>query len=227
MKKIFVISIISLLLSCNSKKGKTIEKENNDSLVTYTYNKIILDQTLADFQNSFKKSENDIIFLGDSKTAGFPLQEIFNDLNLKNRGIAGNTTSNILQRLKNITSGHPKKIFLEIGVNDISNNIDLKEVFKNFSNICDRIKKESPNTKLYVQSVLPTTLENKGLNPKIINYNKLLKKFCEDKSIPYIDINSAFLNGKEMDEKYTYDGIHLNADGYFLWKKIIMKYVYE
>ncbi|QWA38883.1 GDSL-type esterase/lipase family protein [Chryseobacterium sp. ZHDP1] len=223
MKYLF---LLLLLFSCGAKKDERhTEIKKNDSLVTYTFNKKVLDKAKLDLQNSFKKSKKDIIFLGDSKTEGFPLQETFNNLNIKNRGIAGNTTSDVLSRLKFVTDGKPKEIFLEIGVNDISQDIPVVKTFENFKNICERIKKETPTTKLYIQSVLPTTLENKLLNPKIQQYNDLLNSYCKNNKLTFIDLNSHFLSGSEMNKKYTIDGIHLNAAGYLLWGELLKKHV--
>ncbi|CEJ71249.1 multifunctional acyl-CoA thioesterase I and protease I and lysophospholipase L1 [Chryseobacterium oranimense G311] len=217
MKKIFILSI---LVCCCPKQEK---KDKN--LVTITYNKKDLDNAKIQMQNSFPIKESDIVLLGDSKTEGFPTQEIFNNLNIKNRGIAGNTTADVLHRLQNIVSGKPRKIFLEIGLNDLSENNAPEKVFLNFSKICSQIKKASPNTIIYVQSVLPTTFENKGLNPKIFSYNKLLQKFCSDNKIQYIDLNYHFLLNKELNPKYTIDGTHLNIEGYFLWKDLLKPYL--
>lgn len=223
VKYFIYLSLFLLFTSC--KKNATHDKPKNDSIVTYVFNKILVDKSKIEAQNSFKKSEDDIIFLGDSKTEGFPLQESFNNLNIKNRGIAGNTTSDVLSRLHFITSGKPKTIFLEIGVNDISGNVPISKVFGNFKMICERIKQESPKTKLYIQSVLPTTLENKGLNPKIKEYNILLEKYCLQNNLSFIDLNPKFLQGSEMNKKYTIDGLHLNICGYILWHDILKKYI--
>lgn len=218
MKKLFILSI---LVCCCPKQEK---KDKN--LVTITYNKKDLDDAKIQMQNAFPIKESDIVLLGDSKTEGFPTQEIFNDLNIKNRGIAGNKTVDVLTRLHNIVSGKPKKIFLEIGLNDLSENNDVEKVFSNFSKICSQIKRVSPNTIIYVQSVLPTTFENRGLNSKINSYNKMLNKFCTDNGIQYIDLNSHFLLNKELNPKYTIDGTHLNIKGYFLWRDLLKPYLY-
>ncbi len=44
--------------------------------------------------------------------------------------------------------------------------------------------------------------------------------------ILFIDIHPDFLNNKgEMDEKYTYDGVHLTEEGYYLWADLIRDYL--
>lgn len=223
MKKYFILLIAILCFSCSRITKKQTVK--NDSIVTYSFNKIKVSNSKIEIQKLLKKSKNDIVFLGDSKTEGFPVQEMFENSNVKNRGIAGNTTKDVLDRLSNITSGKPHDIFIEIGVNDLSQNIPVIKVFYNFKNICEQIKKDSPSTEIFVQSVLPTTLEQKHLNANINKYNDLLKNYCQSNKLTYIDINHYFLLGDNMDKKYTIDGIHLNADGYKLWKELLTKYI--
>ncbi|WP_137905492.1 GDSL-type esterase/lipase family protein [Chryseobacterium sp. 2VB] len=217
MKKLF---ILSLLVCCCSK-----QEPKDKNLVTITYNKKDLDNAKIQIQNSFPIKESDIVLLGDSKTEGFPTQEIFNDLNIKNRGIAGNKTTDVLSRLRNIVIGRPKKIFLEIGLNDLSENNKVETVFFNFSKICDQIEKVSPNTIIIVQSVLPTGFDKKHLNSSINTYNSMLRNYCLKNNISYIDLNSHFLKNGELDSRYTFDGVHLNAKGYFLWKNLINPYL--
>lgn len=222
MKKII---LLMFAISCNTKEDFTNKKVINSSLVTITFDKQAVDKAKLDLLNSFPKSNNDIILLGDSKTEGFPVQEMFNNLKIKNRGIAGNTTSDILERLNHITSGHPKMIFLEIGLNDLSENKDVMTAYNNFSKICSQIKKESPKTQLIIESVLPTAGEKKGLNTKINSYNKLLKVYCIKNNLTFIDINKPFLKGGEMNRKFTYDGIHLTAEGYYKWRELLLCYI--
>lgn len=222
MKKV-LFPLILLLFACKNEPKQ--ETNKNDSLVTYTVNKYINNKARVDLQSSLPKSKNDIVFLGDSKTEGFPLSEIFQDVSIKNRGIGGNTTQDVLDRLNTITEGHPKKIFLEIGLNDISNNISPQKTFQNFVLICKRISDESSETKLIVQSITPTAKDQKGLNPKINQYNNLIQNFCKKNKIEFIDLHENFLKGSELNNEYTIDGVHLNAKGYILWSKILEPYI--
>jgi len=212
--------ILLILTACCSKESK-----KNKDLVTITYNKKALNDSKVELQSSFPINDSDIVLLGDSKTEGFPTQEMFNNLHIKNRGIAGNTTNDVLRRLQNIASGKPKKLFIEIGLNDLSEKVSPQKTFENFSQICNIIKNTSPNTIIFVQSVLPTTFESKNLNTLINIYNSMLRNYCIKNNIIYIDLNSHFLLNNELNPKYTFDGVHLNADGYFLWKDLITSYL--
>ena len=59
---------------------------------------------------------NEIIMLGDSHTQNFEWHEIFKDVPIINRGINGDITRGVLNRLNAVIERKPNKIFLEIGV---------------------------------------------------------------------------------------------------------------
>ena len=111
-------------------------------------------------------SEEDIIFVGNSISAGCEWAEIFNNNKIKNRSISGDTSLGILERIEQVTNFKPKKIFLMIGINDLAVGIKIDSIAKNYSNIIKRIKSLSPETRVYIQSVLPVNDDFKGVNNK-------------------------------------------------------------
>ena len=62
-----------------------------------------------------------IVFLGDSLIDFFPIQDFFPRVKIYNRGIAGDTTKDLLKRLDNVIELKPSKLFLQIGTNDLVN----------------------------------------------------------------------------------------------------------
>ncbi|HVE60837.1 MAG TPA: GDSL-type esterase/lipase family protein, partial [Chitinophagaceae bacterium] len=102
---------------------------------------------------------NDIIFLGNSITAGTDWSELLKMNNIRNRGISGDITFGIWERLDEITSGKPKKVFILIGINDISRNIPDSFILKNYRGIIERVKKASPATKIYFHTLMPVNNE--------------------------------------------------------------------
>ncbi|HVZ25875.1 MAG TPA: GDSL-type esterase/lipase family protein, partial [Sediminibacterium sp.] len=101
------------------------------------------------------QSRRDIVFLGNSITDGAEWAELFGNPAIKNRGISGDITAGVLHRLRDIIAGHPAKIFLLIGINDLARNIPPDTVVHNIRLIADILHKATPATKLYVQSLLP------------------------------------------------------------------------
>ncbi|MBS4063184.1 MAG: sialate O-acetylesterase, partial [Chitinophagaceae bacterium] len=102
---------------------------------------------------------NDIIFVGNSITDGAEWTELFHDQNIKNRGISGDISAGILNRIGAIVKCRPKKIFLMIGTNDLARGISADSVIKNILLTVAFIKQESPSTQVFIQSILPVSNE--------------------------------------------------------------------
>ncbi len=220
MKRIF-FTVTFFVFLVNSLLAQSLEK--------YTplyYHRASLFEKLP-----IKKS--DIIFLGNSLTHYGEWAEIFNNRHVRNRGISGDIAEGVYDRLDPIIKGKPKKIFLMIGVNNLSRNYSVDSVLKCISKIADKITKETPRTKLYIQSGLPVNDSytnypkhaNKG--PQIIELNSGLKKMCKEKGLVFIDIYPLFKckDSENLNPDLTNDGLHLNGDGYMIWKEAINPYL--
>lgn len=173
------------------------------------------------------KSESDIVFLGDSLTDSCEWQERFREARIKNRGISGDTTNNLLNRIDEVIQSKPKKIFIMIGINDVNRGIKVNDIVANHKLILKLLKEKIPQTQVLIQSILPINYQispHKEANEKVIKINEKLRKTAQEFSYQYIDLFSAFLdNQNQLDAQYTTDGIHLNGQGYLLWQKIIEK----
>ena len=177
-------------------------------------------------------SSKDIIFLGNSITDGAEWSELFQSPRVKNRGISGDTTWGVYDRLHTILKGKPRKIFLLIGINDIGRGQNNQYVIDGIERIVKRIKKEAPRTKLYVQSILP-------VNPiygkfgghtsqwrRIPTINQAIREITEREGVTYIDLFSAFADSEgKMNKELTNDGLHLLGQGYETWKNVILPYL--
>ena len=178
-------------------------------------------------------TKDEIIFLGNSITEGGNWKELFPEYNAINRGISGDVTDGILFRLDEVLSSQPKKIFLLIGVNDLARGKSVAYIFSNIDQIIKKIRKESPYTLLYVQSVLPINPTvgdrfsgHKNKKEEIIELNKMLKRLGKGKQFVFINLHKKFKKAKGyLNSNLTDDGLHLNAKGYQFWKKTIYKYV--
>jgi lysophospholipase L1-like esterase len=175
-----------------------------------------------------------IIMVGNSITEGGNWKALLKDTTVINRGISGDVTFGVLNRLKEITDRKPSKLFLLIGVNDLSRNTPDEVVIENIFNIIGKIHSQSPMTAIYIQSILPTNETFKNLNKAFIGksehvktINGQLKKYAKKMKYRYVDLYSNFLDADgRMDSKFTYDGLHLNATGYDHWIEILKKEKY-
>ena len=180
---------------------------------------------------SFPNKSSDIIFLGNSITAGTDWMEMLGRTDVRNRGISGDITFGVLERLDEVTEGKPSKIFILIGINDISRNIPDSVILSNYKKIIRRIKKESPGTKIYFNTLLPVNNSfpdraHFNKDEHLLFVNEELKKLGAAEKITVIDIHPHFLDaGKRLDKKYTYDGLHLDMEGYQKWAAILKPYL--
>ncbi|MEX6036866.1 GDSL-type esterase/lipase family protein [Providencia hangzhouensis] len=137
-----------------------------------------------------------------------------------NRGINGDTTIGVIDRLSSITSMQPTKIFIMLGVNDIMTGKTVEDTYNNYIEIIKTLK--SKGFDIYVQSTLLADYF-KADNSKIIELNSKLVNFCKENNITYIDLNSGLTINEKLRGDLTIDGIHLNNKGYDIWKSEINK----
>lgn len=193
---------------------------------TFYYQRATLFETLP-------VTSEDIIFLGNSITNGCEWAELFQNPHVKNRGISGDITMGVYDRLAPILQGKPAKIFLLIGINDVARGVAPDSIVANVRKIAEKIRTESPATRLYIQSLLPVTdyyhlfeghTSRGHLIPEI---NTGLKEVAETSGAVYIDLYTSFLDAAtgKMNTTYTNDGLHLLGTGYLKWRDLIRPYL--
>ena len=175
-----------------------------------------------------------IVFLGNSLTYGGKWNELFGISNAVNRGIIGNTAADIDARLAEVTAGHPAKIFLMCGVNDVSHDLSADSVARAVIGLVDRIRRESPSTRLYLQSLLP--INNSfgryrrviGKDQTIRDINALLEPMARERGVTWIMLYPYFCDAdSNLRKEITTDGLHLTAPGYEIWRDRLKEYVAE
>ncbi|WP_286761001.1 GDSL-type esterase/lipase family protein [Salegentibacter sp. UBA1130] len=216
--------LVILLVTTTSLVSQTIEV---DSLHRPRNYHIQVNQ----FQG-YPDSNEDITFLGNSITAGTNWNELLGLPNARNRGISGDTTFGILERLDEVIEGEPSKVFILIGINDIARNYPDELIISNYEKIISRIKEGSPNTEVFIQSILPvnntfTRYKNHyNKDEHILAINKELKNLSKTYDVNFIDIHPHFLDKENrLSRKFTEEGLHLNAHAYKNWAKILKPYL--
>lgn len=166
-----------------------------------------------------------VVFLGDSITDGWRLNEYFPDRDFVNRGIGGQITSQMLARMKaDVIDLKPQAVVFLGGTNDIARGIPLQDIENNISMIADLC--ELHRIRLIPASVLPVHDYNKDRNPayemtrrrpmeKIAALNRWLEAFARERGLLYLDYSSAMMDEKGyLKADYADDGLHPNAAGY-------------
>lgn len=169
-------------------------------------------------------SEN-IVFVGNSITHMHEWWEAFGNNKVINRGNSGTVSGEILDNLEAILPGKPAKIFLMIGTNDLgTQGINTAEhVARNVRTAVKRTQKESPETEIYIQSILPS---NVGLRTVEVQKqtNDSLRQICLETGATYVDLWDKLI-GILSGGQASFDQLHLTATSYRIWCKEIAKYV--
>lgn len=160
-----------------------------------------------------------IYFYGDSITKDWNDYKLISDVNFI--GIKSASSTKLTNNINNIINRHPCKLFIMMGINNID---ERNQILKDYKKCIDKIRSKSPNTIIYIQSILPT--RTISLNKNVIYTNNKLKEYCNLNNIIFIDLYKQFIdkNGKLI-ANLTTDGTHLTKNGYLLWKKMISKYL--
>ncbi|SMC86043.1 GDSL-type esterase/lipase family protein [Pedobacter nyackensis] len=181
----------------------------------------------------FKKmpdKKNEIVFLGNSITEGGKWQELVPSKNVINRGISGDVTYGIIARMDEVLASKPAKVFMLIGINDMKRGTPQEVILNNYKKIISMVKKQSPTTKLYLESILPV---NKAMlpasyarlsNAAILEMNVQLRAIANEQQLTYVNLHDVFA-GKdgELKKELSIDGLHLKSAAYILWADYLKK----
>ena len=162
------------------------------------------------------------IMLGDSITDEGSWDELLNNDTIQNRGISGDTTDGVLDRLNSVNK-NIKQVFIMIGVNDIMRGREVDEIFANYLKIIKTFKEK--NIKVHIQSTLYIGETRKSnFNPKVEELNKRLEKYASENQITFINLNPIFAPNQVLKKEFTSDDLHLDGTAYKLWAEQIRKY---
>lgn len=218
MKNLYLLVLSVVLL----QPGAGAQKPDTSYENTYYEQKVTLFRWLPKIKRS-------IVFLGDSITDIGEWSALWNDSKILNQGISSDNSFGVLARLDAATSLQPQKLFIMIGINDIARNMPDEVILSNYKKIVDLVKAASPQTKIYIQSILPTNgsftqfARHQKKDAHIRAVNDGLKILAVNSGSTYVDLYSKFLDSNgQLSTAYTNDGLHLTGTGYLLWKKILI-----
>ena len=200
--------------------------------------------TLSDWANLSKYSSDNmklknssskikVVFMGNSITESWLYfdSNFFSSNSYVNRGISGQTTPQMLIRLKpDVINLNPKAVVILAGINDIAGNtgpMEIKNIAENIQSMAEISK--ANGIQVLICSVLPAIdfPWSPGMNPsiKVLELNTLLRSYCRENNIIYVDYYSSMVdkNGGLKVPEYTSsdDLVHPNKNGYDVMKSII------
>ena len=178
-----------------------------------------------EFLERAKKGDIDLLFLGDSITAGWKKtgkdvwDRFYGARNAVNFGIGGDRTQHVLWRIENgeIEGIKPKAVVLMIGTNNIGRN-PTEEIVDGIKAIVRRLREKLPETKILLLAVFPRSEKPNPAREQITAVNEKIASLSDGKMITYLDISKPFLNDDgTISREIMPDFLHLSSKGYRIW----------
>lgn len=174
-----------------------------------------------------------IVWFGDSITEQAWWEILTQERPLANRGIGGDNTRGMYERLDEILSFAPRKIFFMGGVNDLSGNKPVEEIVENVRKMLELVKAQAPQCEFYLQSVITPNNEVlaysyiKNKQEQVRELNRRYKALCDEGLAIWVDVASLLENEQgEVREELTKDGVHLHPQAYRIWIDHLKKMKY-
>ena len=178
--------------------------------------------------------ENRVVFFGDSITDIWNIAESFPGKPYINRGIGGQTTSQMLVRFRrDVINLQPKIVVVLAGTNDIAGNtgpISNEDIEANFSSLAELAR--AHNLKVIFSSILPVhNYTPKGeeffaqrSTERILALNAWMKDYCVANNLIFLDYFSAMVDDKGLLKRdLADDGLHPNKAGYAIMAPLAEK----
>jgi lysophospholipase L1-like esterase len=167
-----------------------------------------------------------VLFVGSSSIRLWSdLERQFNDLPVViKRGFGGSQLSDCVRNLSRLVLRYrPHTVLVYAGDNDLAAGSSPNEVMRRFTAFVDGVHRELPDTRIFYISIKPSPARI-ALLPQIRQTNALIRDYADrEGEVDYIDVFTPMLDGsgRPRPELFRGDALHLNADGYALWKKVI------
>ena len=139
-------------------------------------------------------------------------------------GISGSKLEQVIEGQARIDFGTtPEKVFIMAGVNDIFRGSSPEDVAKRMEQLLNILQERYPAVPLFVHAILPT--REPYFADAISASNVLLKTICDEHGVTSIDMYASLEQDGLIRSELVYDKIHLNAEGYTLWAKVLEPYL--
>jgi lysophospholipase L1-like esterase len=177
-----------------------------------------------------------VVYMGDSITDFWLGKDrpFWNDKPYYNRGISGQTTTQMLVRFRDdVINLKPGAVVILAGINDIAQNngpIKLEDVFGNIQSMA--LLAKAANIKVVLCSVLPAFAFpwRPGMEPaqQVIRLNAMIKEFADANKMIYVDYFNAMADERKgLPKNLAADGVHPTVEGYRIMEPLVEKGIAE
>ena len=171
-----------------------------------------------------------VLFVGSSSIRLWSnLEDQFKNLPVViKRGFGGSQLSDCVKNLSRLVLRYrPHTVLVYAGDNDLAAGTAPREVLRRFTAFVDGVHRDLPDTRIVYISIKPSP-SRIALLSRIRETNALIQDYADNvREVDYIDVFTPMLDasGKPRADLFRDDALHLNAQGYALWKQIIGPHV--
>jgi len=155
-----------------------------------------------------------IVFLGDDLIHHGPWHELFPDARAVNRGIEGDLSFDVVQRLDEVLVSKPRAVFIMMGYNDVLREVHWNTTLSNHRRVLRRIAQTSPETRVYVHSVLPCVKHGierpKWFAAAVDRVNQELQDWLASRDETFLDVRPELQDGERP--------VPFSAETYLAWR---------
>lgn len=162
---------------------------------------------------SLPRPDVDVLLIGDSITAQGRWEEGLPGLSSANRGIPGDRTQHVLNRLDSV--GRGRVVCVLIGTNDLSYGIHIERIAQNVQSLIGELRRRMPDSTILLQSVMPRC---RKYSSQVLELNARYRGIAAEAGVRYVDLWQALSDGDgALQDRYTLDKLHLNGFGNRAW----------
>ena len=165
-----------------------------------------------------------VLFIGSSSIRMWDTEKYFPDIATINRGFGGSQIADSLQFAHRIAIPYrPKVIAFYAGDNDLAAGKTPEVVSADYQEFVKKVHAKLPDTRIVFVAIKPS-ISRWNLVDKVRSANGLIREFSDQNDLlAFVDIDTPMIggDGKPKQELFIADGLHLSAEGYELWTKLL------
>jgi len=167
-----------------------------------------------------KPAAGGVVFAGSSSIRLWKLDDSFPRAGYVNVGFGGSEVRDCVHfAARLVTPLKPKTVVFYCGDNDLNSGRTPTQVADDFAAFCKAV----PDARILFVAVKPSP-KRWEIYAKQQEANRLVRAACEtDSRLKFVDVVPAMLgpDGKPRPEFFVKDELHLSAEGYKVWAKVI------
>ncbi len=168
--------------------------------------------------------KNEILFVGSSSIVGWDLAKCFPDMPTINRGFGGSQIADSTHFAERIILPYkPRIIALYAGDNDINAGKSPEQVRDDYRKFVAKVHHALPETRIVFIAIKPSIKRWKMIDT-MREANRMIREITEKHDrLDFVDVDRPMIgdDGKPAVKLFKQDGLHLNAEGYELWSKLV------